>query len=132
MPSFCMYGLRSIQPPELQNAPVLSAVKDCATSGEFPPRMAAMILSSLLRPPTFTVRFGCSWWNASTACCTTPSSRFVNPFQSVIVTGFAVSPLDALDVLGVLLPPPPPPPQATTSAAEAVRTAATLIAEPPS
>src|SRR3954447_25019098 len=126
-----MYGLRSIQPPELQNAPVLSAVKDCATSGELPPRMAAMILSSLMPPTTFTVMLGCAWWNASTACWTTPSSRLVKPFQSVIVTGLPASPLDALDVLGVLLPPPPPP-QATTSAAEAIRTAATLIAEPPS
>src|SRR3954453_10463592 len=127
-----MYGLRSIQPPEPQNAPVLSAVKDCATSGELPPRMAAMILSSLMPPTTFTVMLGCAWWNASTACWTTPSSRLVKPFQSVIVTGLPASPLDALDVLGGLLPPPPPPPQPTTSAAEAIRTAATLIAEPPS
>src|SRR3954453_4529677 len=124
-----MYGLRSIQPPEPQNAPVLSAVKDCATSGELPPRMAAMILSSLMPPTTFTVMLGRAWWNASTACWTTPSSGLVSLFRSWIVSGLPAPPPDPLAVWGVLLPPPPPP-QATTSAAEAIKPAPTLIAEP--
>src|SRR6478736_9527573 len=110
MLSFCMYGLRSIQPPELQNAPVLSAVNDCATSGELPPRMAAMILSSLTPPTTLTVIHGCDWWKAATACLTTPSSRLLNPFHSVIVTGVwlaAVAPLLVPGVVVDLVAPPP-------------------------
>ena len=80
---------------------MLSAVNDCATSGELPPRMAAMILSSLTPPTTLTVIHGCDWWKASTACLTTPSSRLVNPFQRVIVTGvrLAVVPPLALPVV---------------------------------
>src|SRR3954465_708269 len=91
-----MYGLNPIQPPEPQNAPVLSAVNDCATSGELPPRMAAMILSSLMPPTTLTVIHGCVRWKAATVCLITPSSRSVKPFHSVIVTG-----------LWLVLAPPP-------------------------
>ena len=38
--------------------PALSAVNDCATSGALPPRMAAMILSSLTPPTILTVDVG--------------------------------------------------------------------------
>ena len=109
---------------------MLSAVNDCATSGELPPRMAAMILSSLTPPTTLTVIHGCDWWKASTACLTTPSSRLVNPFQRVIVTGVrlaAVVPPLALPVVVDLLSPPPPQAPSATAASRADATAIRLI-----
>src|SRR3954451_11059659 len=106
-----MWSLRSIQPPELQKAPVLSAVNDWATSGALPPRIAAMILSSLTPPTTLTVIHGWLSWKSATACLTTPSSRSVKPFQRVIVTGswLVVELPPALCVLDFEPPPPPPP-----------------------
>src|SRR4051794_527036 len=117
-----MLGLRSIQPPDEQNAPVLSALKDCTASGALPPRIAAMILSSLTAPTVLTVMFGCALWNAATASLTTPSSRCSNPTQNVMVTGSWLlvaldpPPLDALSS-----PPPPHAPSASvTSTIDAV------------
>src|SRR3954469_7288769 len=82
-----MYGCSLIQAPDEQNAPVLSVEKECATSGEFPPRAAAMILSSSTEPSTFTVILGFCLWKSSVTPLMTFSSRSEKPVQSVIVTG---------------------------------------------
>src|ERR1700749_2135727 len=82
--SRCREGLRSIQPPELQNAPVLSAVNDCATSGALPPRVEAMILSSEMPPTTFTLMLGWGCANCLTVFLATPSSRSEKPTHSVM------------------------------------------------
>src|SRR5919201_49546 len=103
-----MYGLRSIQPPEEQKAPVLSAVNDCAASGALPPRIAAMILSSLIPPTLLTVIHGWVAWKAATAWLTTPSSRLVKPFHNVMVTGLWLAVVPAACVLVDDLSPPPP------------------------
>src|SRR3954466_16093114 len=82
-----MYGCSLIQAPDEQNAPVLSVENECATSGELPPRAAAMILSSSTLPRTFTVILGFFLWKSSVTPLMTSSSRSENPVQSVIVTG---------------------------------------------
>src|SRR3954464_15464376 len=111
--SRCREGLRAIQPPEVQNAPVLSAVNDCATSGEWPPRIDAMILSSEMPPTTLTLMFGWVCSNCLTVSLTTPSSRSVNPTQSVMLPD-ADLPLPPAGVpedaafWESLLPPPQP------------------------
>src|SRR6476469_1649187 len=84
--------------------------------------MAAMILSSLTPPTTLTVIHGCDWWKAATACLTTPSSRLLNPFHSVIVTGVwlaAVAPLLVPGVVVDLVAPPPPQAPSATAASRA-------------
>src|SRR3954465_1296462 len=82
-----MYGCSLIHAPEEQNAPVLSVENECATSGELPPRAAAMILSSSTAPRTFTVILGFFLWKSATTPLITFSSRSEKPVQSVIVTG---------------------------------------------
>src|SRR4051794_13326642 len=82
-----MYGCSLIQAPDEQNAPVLSVENECATSGELPPRAAAMILSSSTAPSTSTVILGLCLWKSATTPLMTPSSRSEKPVQSVIVTG---------------------------------------------
>src|SRR6187551_978895 len=82
-----MYGLSGIHAPDEQNAPVLSVENECATSGELPPRAAAMILSSSTAPSTSTVILGFCLWKSATTSLMTPSSRSLKPVQSVIVTG---------------------------------------------
>src|SRR5215212_10435526 len=94
-----MYGFSGIHAPDEQKAPVLSVENECATSGEFPPRAAAMILSSSTAPSTLTVIFGFFLWKSSVTSLITPSSRSLKPVQSVIVTGLpsyaaAALPLD--------------------------------------
>src|SRR3954470_9975591 len=112
-----MYGARSTQAPELQNAPALSAENDCATSGALPPRLAATILSSLMPPTTLTVTPGFFASKPFTASLKTFSSRWVNPTQSVISAGSSL----ACFAPGVLAPSelglPPVPPQAANVAA---------------
>ena len=88
--------MRSIQPPDEQNAPVLSALNDCTTSGALPPRIAAMILSSLMPPTVLTLMSGVRASKSSTACLITPSSRAVKPTQSVMFAGFAAPPTPLL------------------------------------
>src|SRR4051794_33698349 len=95
IPSRSMYGLRSSQAPEPQNAPALSAEKDWATSGDLPPRLAAMILSSLMPPTTLTLICGFAFSNSATAFLMTPSSRAVKPTHSVMSAGASFSPLAA-------------------------------------
>jgi hypothetical protein len=68
-----------IQAPDEQNAPVLSVENECATSGELPPRAAAMILSSSTLPSTFTVILGFCLWKSATTPLITFSSRSENP-----------------------------------------------------
>src|SRR3954454_16509548 len=111
-----MYGARSTQAPEPQNAPELSAVKDWATSGALPPRLAAMILSSLMPPTTRTFTPGFCFSNPLTVSLKTFSSRSVNPTQSVMSAGSSLAGLEAAGVPALSPPPPPPPvpPQAPT------------------
>ena len=90
-PSRSMNGLRSIHAPEPQNAPALSALNDCATSGALPPRLAAMILSSLMPPTTLTVTPGFFASKPLTASLNTRSSRWVKPTQSVISAGSSLA-----------------------------------------
>src|SRR6266498_1942485 len=57
-------GVRSWNAPDWQNLPTLSVVNDTATSGGFPDRMPAVILSSSWPDTAFTVMFGCASWNS--------------------------------------------------------------------
>jgi hypothetical protein len=118
-----------IHAPDEQNAPVLSVENECATSGELPPRAAAMILSSSTPPRTFTVIFGFFLWKSSVTPLITPSSRSEKPVQSVIVTGLpsyvaaALSPDESSS--------PPMHPDAPSATAPAT-TAMTARLRPPS
>ena len=80
-----MDGVRSIQAPDEQKLPLLSAVNDCVTSGAVPPRMAATILSSLIPPTVFTAIAGWDFSNCAITPFTIDSSRPVKPTQIVIV-----------------------------------------------
>ena len=77
-------GSRSIQPPEEQNAPVLSAVKDCATSGGVAAAdgrddlVVVDAADDLDRDPRVRLV------ERATACLITPSSRLREPVHSVI------------------------------------------------
>src|SRR5438045_4350191 len=106
-----MYGLRSIQPPDEQKAPVLSVSNESATSGGLPPRMAATILLLSTAPTLLIFTAGCSWWKPFRTLFQIFSSRSVKPLHTVSVTGFVRS-----AVAVVFEPPPPPllPPQAAT------------------
>ena len=117
-----MYGLRSIQPPDEQKAPVLSVSNESATSGGLPPRMAATILLLSTAPTLFIFTAGWSLWKPFSTEFQTPSSRSLKPLHTVSVTGLLRS-----AVAVVFEPPPPPPPQAATPTA-AARTAATTAA----
>src|SRR4051812_36276001 len=119
-----MYGCSLIQAPDEQNAPVLSVENECATSGELPPRAAAMILSSSTLPSTFTVILGFALWKSATTPLITFSSRPEKPVHSVIVAGLP-------SYLAAALSPPPesssPPKQpdapSTTAPARSATTA---------
>src|SRR3954453_11273937 len=109
-----MYGLRSIQPPDEQNAPVLSVSNESATSGGLPPRMAATILLLSTAPTLLIFTAGWSLWKPFSTEFQTPSSRSLKPLHTVNVMGFERS------ALAVVVPPPPLlPPQATTPVAAA-------------
>src|SRR4051794_14362357 len=107
---------RLIQPPEEQNAPVLSVSNESATFGGWPLRMPATILLLSIEPTLLIVTFGWSFLNPANAWFQMPSSRPVKPLQTVSLTGFLVSNLAAAAVLLVLLLPPPLPPQPATNA----------------
>src|SRR5436189_4587308 len=104
---------RLIQPPEEQNAPVLSVSNDSATSGGLPLRMPATILLLSIEPTLLIFTFGWSLWKPASAWFQMPSSRSVKPLQTVSVTGFLAS--NAADAL--VLPPLLPPPQPAATAA---------------
>src|SRR3954471_14583540 len=95
---------RLIQPPEEQNAPVLSVSNDSATFGGLPLRMPATILLLSIEPRLLMVTFGWGLVNPSSAWFQMPSSRSVKPLQTVSVTGFLGSNL-ADAVLLLLLSP---------------------------
>ena len=124
-----MYGARSIQAPDPQYAPMLSAEAESATSGALPPRIAAMILSSLIPPTLSTVTFGYFFSKAAMFWLKTPSSRFVNPLQTVTVAGSFLSNVWASPEL-----PESPPPHAAsaTDAPTAARIAASPVPRLPS
>jgi len=82
-----MYGPRSIQAPLGQNAPVLSDENDCATSGAFPPRIAATILSSFVPPTTFTWMPGCAFSKSATTALKVFSSGSTNGVQMLMFAG---------------------------------------------
>src|ERR1700750_2529448 len=82
-----MYGVRSIQPPEEQKAPVLSVSNESATSGGLPPRMAATILLLSTAPTLLIFTAGCSLWKPFSTEFQTPSSRSLKPLHTVSVTG---------------------------------------------
>src|SRR5262245_13228479 len=82
-----MYGVRSWNAPEEQNAPSVSVSKSEAASGALPPRIAAVSLSAVSAPVVFTVIHGYCLWKPATALLMSPSSRAVNPFQNEMVTG---------------------------------------------
>src|SRR4051794_4123798 len=107
---------RLIQPPEEQNAPVLSVSNERATFGGWPLRMPATILLLSIEPTLLIVTFGWSFLNPARARFQMPSSRPVKPLHTVSVTGFLVSNLTAAAVLLVLLPPPLPPPHPAINA----------------
>src|SRR3954451_14731056 len=116
-------ALRSIQPPEPQNAPMLSLTFETATSGGFPPRMAATVLSSLIPPTLLTLIAGCVFWKSAITPLKIFCSRWVNGCQIVTVVGLLGSTL-AGALLAVLLPPLSSlPPQAPSAAAAHVSTA---------
>jgi hypothetical protein len=56
---------------------VLSVENEIATSGALPPRIAAMILSSLTAPTLLTVIHGYLAWKSFRTPSSTPSSRLV-------------------------------------------------------
>ena len=87
MLSRLMYGSRLIHAPVPQYSPRLSADSDIVRSGGLPPRIAATMLSSEIAPRLCTVMFGWSLWKAAMMLFITPSSRPVNGFQKLIVTG---------------------------------------------
>src|SRR3954452_16176402 len=109
---------RLIQPPEEQNAPVLSVSNDSATFGGLPLRMPATILLLSIEPRLLIVTLGWSFLNPASAWFQMPSSRPVKPLQTVSVTGFLGSNLADAVLLPpplLLLPPPPPPPPAISA-----------------
>src|SRR3954463_5458271 len=118
-----MYGCSLIQAPDEQNAPVLSVENECATSGELPPRAAAMILSSSTLPSTFTVILGFCLWKSSVTPLITPSSRSEKPVQSVIVTGLPSYLAAALSPDESSSPPKQPDAPSATTAATIAMTA---------
>src|SRR3954468_8572255 len=123
-----MYGLRLTQAPEPQNAPELSAVNDCATSGALPPRLAAMILSSLMPPTTRTFTPGWSASKSFTASLKTLSSRWVKPTHSVMLAGSSLAGAFFAGVLASPEPPPPPEPPQPTTPADTISAVAAAIA----
>src|SRR5215510_6837325 len=76
-------GARSIQPPDGQYTPTFCDVNELTTSGTFPERRAAVILSSLIEPTTFTVTSGFLASYSATTFLNSLSSRALQPTQMV-------------------------------------------------
>src|SRR3954471_17398455 len=112
---------RLIQPPEEQNAPVLSVSNESATSGGLPLRMPATILLLSIEPTLLTLIFGWSLWKPCSAWFQIPSSRSVKPLQTVSVVALLSSNFAA----ALLLPPPPPPPPQPAATAATTPTTTT-------
>ena len=69
--------------------PTLADVKELTTSGTFPLRIAAVILSSLMPPTTLTVTSECCLSYSETTFLNSLSSRALQPTQIVIEVAFA-------------------------------------------
>ena len=119
-----MYGVRSIQPPDEQKAPVLSVLNESVTSGALPPRSAATILSSLTLPTLSTETFGFCFSNLSMIELKTSSSRPVKPLQivrSYCLSGSKVCASPELELVELSSPPQAASPSAAATAAEISR-----------
>src|SRR6476646_10932393 len=79
--SFDRNGFRSIHAPELQYCPTFAEVKELTTSGTFPLRIAAVILSSLMPPTTLTVTSECFLSYSATTPLKAFSSAALQPTQ---------------------------------------------------
>ena len=77
--------------------PTLADVNELTTSGAFPPRRAAMILSSLIPPTTLTVTAGLLLSYSAATFLNSLSSRALQPTQTVSVVA-AVPPFAAGEV----------------------------------
>src|SRR3954463_4417501 len=86
--SFDRNGFRSIHAPELQYLPTFADVNELTTSGTLPLRIAAVILSSLIPPTTFTVTSGCFLSYSATRLLNALSSRALQPTQTVMLSAF--------------------------------------------
>src|SRR5213596_3260390 len=86
--SFDRNGFRSSQAPELQYWPTFADVNELTTSGTLPLRMAAVILSSLIPPTTFTFTSGWFLSYSATMLLNALSSRALQPTQIVMVSAF--------------------------------------------
>src|SRR5438477_11642422 len=84
---FFSRGARSIQAPVPQYTPTFAEVNELTTSGALPERIAAVILSSLIEPTTFTTTFGWALSYSATTFLNSPSSRALQPTQTVSLTG---------------------------------------------
>src|ERR1700675_1366042 len=87
--SFDRNGFRSSHAPELQYWPTFADVKELTTSGTFPLRIAAVILSSLMPPTTLTVTPGCFLSYSATTPLKAFSSAALQPTQIVMLSAFA-------------------------------------------
>src|SRR6266516_5050365 len=87
--SFDRNGFRSSQAPELQYWPTFADVKELTTSGTFALRIAAVILSSLIPPTTFTVTSACFLSYSATTPLQALSSAALQPTQIVLLLAFA-------------------------------------------
>src|SRR5947209_4865711 len=84
---FFSRGARSIHAPVPQYTPTFAEVNELTTSGALPERIAAVILSSLIDPTTLTVTSGCAESYSATTFLNSPSSRALQPTQTVSLTG---------------------------------------------
>src|SRR5438093_12831736 len=98
--SFDRNGFRSSQAPELQYWPTFADVNELTTSGTLPLRIAAVILSSLIPPTTFTLTSEFFLSYSATIFLNSLSSRALQPTQMVIVSAFAPD-VPAFELLAV-------------------------------
>src|SRR5436190_1590307 len=83
------YGARFTQPPDGQKIPTFEDMNELTTSGTFPERSAAKILSSLIPPTTLTFTAGCFWsYSATTFLNSVSSWPALQPTQIVMVVAF--------------------------------------------
>src|SRR5439155_9755669 len=113
--SFDRNGFRSSQAPELQYWPTFADVKELTTSGTLPLRIAAVILSSLMPPTTFTVTSECLLSYSATTPLKAFSSAALQPTQIVMLSAFAPAVPAVAEVLAVAAMSAAPSPSATTN-----------------
>src|SRR3954466_12117627 len=95
------YGARFTQPPDEQKIPTFEDMNELTTSGTFPERSAAKILSSLIPPTTLTFTSGCFWsYSATTFLNSVSSWPALHPTQIVTVVALrAADPLGPLEAV---------------------------------